>query len=184
MKKNKYKQFLNQYKDQIFSYAMYLLHCMEDAEDITQEVFIKLWENWYRINPQKRKSWTMRVTHNCCIDLIRERKKVKQTSYEAKTFDFRETLDSDDVYSNPGEKYHFSEQQKIILSSMAKLPKKQQNILILHYFYDKKIKEISEMLDIKESTIKVILHRARKSMKVLLAEYFYEKKGGQYEFAV
>ena len=184
MKKSIYKKFLTKNKDQVFSYSVYLLHCLEDAEDITQEVFIKLWENWHSINPQKRESWTMRVTHNACIDLIRERNKIKQTTYNSHTIDFKEVFDHHDIYSNPGEKYYLSEQQKVIVSSMAKLPEKQQNILILHYFYDKKIREISEMLDIKESTIKVILHRARKSMKTLLSEYFYEKKGGQYEFAV
>lgn len=183
MKKNKYKKFLEKNKDKVFSYAVYLLHCWEDAEDTTQEVFLKLWDNWYKINPQKRESWTMRVTHNCCIDLIRKRKKIQQTT-ESEIINSNNTYDYSDVFSNPEKQFHLTEQQKIILTTMAKLPKKQQNVLILHYFYDKKIKEISTMLEIKESTLKVILHRARKSMKTLLSEYFYEKKGGQYEFAV
>jgi len=184
MKKSRYKKFLNKNKDQVFSYAMYLMRCQEDAEDITQEVFMKLWNNWNRINPQKRGSWTMRVTHNCCIDLIRERKKLKQISYDANKIDFNKVSDYENVFLNPEKQYNLTEQQKLILSSLSQLPKKQQNILILHYFFDMKIRKISDMLEIKESTIKVILHRARKSMKTLLSEYFYEKTGGQHEFAV
>ncbi|MFO7891639.1 MAG: sigma-70 family RNA polymerase sigma factor [bacterium] len=183
MKKNKYKKFLNKNKDKVFSYAVYFLHCWEDAEDITQEVFMKLWNNWYHINPQKRESWIMRVTHNCCIDLLRKRKKMTQTA-DIDIINSKNLSDHTDIFSNPEKQYHLTEQQKIILSAMAKLPKKQQNVLILYYFYDKRIKEISNLLEIKESTLKVILHRARKSMKTLLSEYFYEKKGGQYEFAV
>jgi len=184
MKKDKYKKFLNKNKDQVFSYAVYLLHCLEDAEDVTQEVFIKLWENWYNINPQKRESWTMRVTHNCCIDLIRKRKRIKQTAFDMNSIDFKKIKDYKNIFLNPEKQFHLTEQQKIILSSIEKLPVKQKNVLILHYFYDKKIKEISNILEIKESTLKVMLHRARKSLKTLLSEYFYEKKGGQYEFAV
>jgi len=184
MKKDQYKKFLHKNKDQVFSYAVYLLHCLEDAEDVTQEVFLKLWENWYNINTKKRESWVMRVTHNSCIDVIRKRKRIKETDKDMNNIDPRHITDFKNIFVNPEKQFYLTEQQKIILSSIEKLPVKQKNVLILHYFYDKKIKEISDILEIKESTLKVMLHRARKSLKTLLSEYFYEKKGGQYEFAV
>lgn len=184
MKKKIFKNFLNQHKNSIFSYAIYLLHNKEDAEDVIQEVFIKLWKNWNRIQPGKHFSWIMKVTHNCCIDKIRKRKNFQFSDQPVDSLDMSNSNDYSNVILNPEKQYAIIEKQEMLYSALKKLPEKQKNILLMHYFLDMKIKTISETLDIKESTIKVTLFRSRKTLRTLLTDKFYKKIGGNYEFAV
>jgi RNA polymerase sigma-70 factor (ECF subfamily) len=68
-----FTQLLQSNRDQVFSHALYCLRDPEDAQDVTQEAFVKLWRNLDNIEPGKAESWLKRVAHNLCIDLIRKR---------------------------------------------------------------------------------------------------------------
>lgn len=70
----RYQQAIEQYRQRIYSFAHYSLRAREDAEDITQEVFIKLWQHWQKIDHSKLNAWLMRVAHNAVIDHVRRGK--------------------------------------------------------------------------------------------------------------
>tara|TARA_B100001063_G_scaffold209149_1_gene205976 strand:+ start:32 stop:364 length:333 start_codon:yes stop_codon:yes gene_type:complete len=73
-----YKQATTQYRQMVFFFANYSLRAREDAEDITQDVFIKLWQNWCRIDHSKLNAWLMRVAHNAVVDHVRKFKKANE----------------------------------------------------------------------------------------------------------
>ena len=69
-----YLQAIDQHRHRILSFAHYSLRVREDAEDVTQEVFIKLWKHWQKIDHEKLGAWLMRVAHNCVIDHVRKQR--------------------------------------------------------------------------------------------------------------
>jgi RNA polymerase sigma-70 factor (ECF subfamily) len=63
------------YKDEVFSYVLRILGNYDDAMDITQEVFYKLYKNLNKIDENKVKNWLFKVCHNLIIDIFRKQKK-------------------------------------------------------------------------------------------------------------
>ena len=74
------------HKDRVFRYAYYTLRNEVDAEDATQEVFIKLWNHFDDVNMLKVKSWLMRTTYNHCIDMIRKRQRTSDRHVEIQEY--------------------------------------------------------------------------------------------------
>ena len=68
----KFEILIKQHKNNIYNYALYMMKNRMDADDITQEVFIKIWNNINNFNIKAAKSWIMRTTHNLCIDYLRK----------------------------------------------------------------------------------------------------------------
>lgn len=68
-----YNSILVSNRDRLFSTAVYVLRDAEDAEDVVQEAFLRLWRFTGRIDPAKVPAWLTRVVHNLCIDQTRRR---------------------------------------------------------------------------------------------------------------
>ncbi len=169
-----YKKFLNKEKNRILSYAYYILHNREDAEDVTQEVFVKLWQYRDKIEKSKIIPWIMRVTHNQCIDLIRK-KKVDRSRIGVSVDDhFNVASQKSDKTLNPESHYEYSELQKLILNALELLPEKTKSMLLLHYFQGYKYDVIGEILNTNVNTIKVGIYRGKKLLKDILKEKFPE----------
>ncbi len=177
MKKNAFKKILHTSKNRVFSYAFYLLKNREDAEDITQDVFIRLWEHWSSIDQKKVVGWMMRVTHNCCVDLMRQKRASASPLRSAGRVDSESALLKADANTDPELQYAFTETQRVLLSAMETLPERTKSILLLHYFQGLKYEVIGEILNAKVSTVKVAVHRGKKVLRQVLAEEFPERMG-------
>ncbi len=165
MEKTAYIKLLSEHRDRIYSHALYSLRDAEDAADITQETFLRLWRYQEPLTSKQAKAWLIRVCHNLCIDQTRRRKTVR-TYFGVPDHDAVDNLKSavgTDV--DPEARLQKKQQQEILLNSMAILPAETRSIMMLHYFQELKIQEIAELLGLKASTIKVRLHRARHSLK-------------------
>ena len=175
MKMGVFQNLLMEHKDRIYSYALYFLRDRDDAEDVTQDVFIKLWEHKDRIDKQRMVAWMMRVTHNRCIDIIRQRKGNQRLNG---TDGYLErTVADDHPGAHPETVFEASETQRMLLTAMDTLPERTKSMLLLHYFQGMKYEEIGEILDARVSTVKVAVHRGRKALKEVLSDQFSEKAG-------
>ncbi len=176
MKDRIFKNLLKEHKNRVYSYALYFLHNREDAEDITQEVFIRVWKYQDRIRGKTVVPWLMKVTHNCCIDCIRKRKSERRNNYTESMDEF-DTISSDlDNYSSPESSYELSEMQKELLNALQTLPDKTRSMILLHYFQGMRFDEIGEIFGTKSGTVKVAVHRGRKMLREILKEQFVEKR--------
>ena len=70
----KYRQWVEEYQDQAWTVARYILKDAQEAEDATQEAFVKLWNNQDKIDPERIRPWLMKVTRNGCLDRLRRRR--------------------------------------------------------------------------------------------------------------
>lgn len=135
-----------QFTDTVYRVALHNTANFSDAEDVTQEVFVKLLEtNKAFRDSEHLKAWLIRVTINLCRD------KMKKSS--------RETL-VENVFPNKP-----NEDKSDILEAVKALPEKYRNAIYLHYYEGYTAKEIGKILDAKESTVLSWLSRGRDALR-------------------
>ena len=172
MKQQQFKKIVNNNKDLIYNQAFYFSANKEDAEDITQEVLIKLWHNINYIKPASLKAWILKVTHNLCIDYSRKKKEQIITKYSGDTSqsDIFETLV--DLQSNPERETINKDLMEKIIHVINQLPEKIKSIVILRDIQDLKYELIAETVELPLNSVKVYLHRGRKILIKNLKRYF------------
>ena len=172
-----YQKILREQKNRIFGYALYFLRHREDAEDVTQEVFIRLWQNWNNIDPKRMIAWMMRVAHNLCVDQVRKRRNHTLRQEAAQNLNTGESGSAADIESDPELSIELNELQRTLMTAMGSLPERTKSMLLLHYFQGLKYEEIGQILDTNVTAVKVAVHRGRKTLKQVLASQFPEKIG-------
>lgn len=173
MRNIKFNYLLKNYKNDIFRFSFYMLKNKSDAEDITQEVLIKTWENMDKFEFSKAKQWIIRTTYYACIDLLRKRKIVDDLIYEPDDDEDFE-LPNTDLLNNPLAKMENETLKERLNEAIQNLPEKLRTVFILYELNDMKYKEISETLNIPINSIKVFLLRARKKLQLELQGYDYK----------
>lgn len=151
----------HEYKDDIYRLVFSYTKNFTDAEDITQNVFIKLYKHnkILKLNEVEIKKWLVRVAINECKSFF--------SSFWKKKISF---LNQDDE-----EKLVSSTKNNSVLLEVLNLPEKYRITIYLYYYENYKIKEISKFLKISETNIQTILYRARNMLKEKLkGEWNYE----------
>ncbi len=128
-----------------------------EAEDITQEVFLKLHQNPQNFSDENHmKAWLLRVAFNKCKDF-------------RKSFRFRKQCSFDDVEENML-CVEFTSDEKSLLAEISSLPEKYSSVIYLYYYEKYSVKEIAEILKKNENTVSSLLRRARNKLKGILEE--------------
>jgi len=158
--KQSFNLLVSRYSEKIFRYAKRFLYNPEDAEDATQDVFLKTYENIQSFNTNKRFSpWIYRVAHNTFINIIRKKKREKIEFIDLDTvlphFVSHNTLEKD-----ISDKFDL----KLLENDIKKLSVKYREIIVLYYFEEKNYAEISDILNIPVSTVGVRLKRAKEKL--------------------
>ena len=148
---------IKEHSNMVYKIAFLMLKNKEDAEEVYQETFIKLYENFKKMkNDEHMKHWLIRVTINNCKMLLRKRKRENLTELD--------------------ENISFEDNSNITsIEAVKKLPEKYRIVIYLYYYEQYKVSEISNILKTSEGTIKSQLSRAREILKnELKEEYDYE----------
>lgn len=161
----KYELLIKQYRSKIYGYAFYMLKNRMDADDITQEVFIRIWKNIDKFNLNSAKSWIMKTTHNLCIDYLRKNQisAVRQSNIEEEII-----LTDEEVM------YKKNLLKERIREGIESLPENLKSIFVLYELQGFKYAEISKTLNLPINTVKVYLMRARKKLQEELKELKHE----------
>jgi RNA polymerase sigma-70 factor (ECF subfamily) len=168
MKNQVFNELVTSHRDRIYSHALYSLRDAHDAEDVTQETFLKLWNHYEEIDPQKVAGWLTRVAHNLCIDFARRRKAQRNN------FDQPDPAAVDRLVADAGSRadpafgLELDQRQRVLLDALATLTPETRSVMIMHYFQDMKLQEIGLALDKTVSALKVQIHRARRSLRLVL----------------
>lgn len=152
------KRLIELYSDMIYRIAFARTQNKADAEDITQNVFLKYIDANKRFNDEEhRKAWLLRVAVNCTNDFV-------------KSAHYRNRAPFEDV---PDAEVHIEEKSEIYYAVQS-LPEKYRLAVHLFYYEDMSVAEISALTKIKESTVKSQLSRARDMLRKILKEAQYE----------
>lgn len=146
------KMLIREYRIPLYNYIYRIVYRREDAEDILQETFLKVFKNIERIDFKKNfKSFIFKVARNTCIDFFRKRKNVLPFN--------------DEIYEKPDNFYERIKLRGKLERALSVLKKEEREIIILKYIENFKIREIADMLEIPENTVKIKIFRALKKMK-------------------
>lgn len=150
------------FAERIFRYIYFKVGKREEAEDLTQQVFVRVWESLddfkFRKNPFS--SWVYRIAHNLVVDFYRKQKDVLSLNDDIK-IEIADSLDLD-------ERLYYKEEVKKILSLINRLPQEQKDILILRFVDDLSYGEIARIMKKSPLTLRVLQHRALKKLKELI----------------
>lgn len=178
MKKRDFHELAASQRNRIYSYAYYLLRNQEDAEDVTQEAFVRLWRRCQAPDQKGRIGWLFRVTHNLCMDVKRRRHRAAQ--YTQAAGEDPQAVPPTRARAAPDAEHQLllDESHRALLAAMSQLPDVTQSFLILHYFEGLSYREIGEITATHPTTVKVQVHRARQAMKRFLTDSGDEKPEG------
>ncbi len=154
---------VDRYQDGFLRSAYRVVRSREEAEDITQEAFTKIYFNAKKFKKQPGasfKSWAYRILMNTAFTRYRKLKK-KAVNLE----EFFDVILYEDAKTDHKERKKNLEQREIIENALEDLPEGLAELLRLHYFKGLSYKDISAVTDISLSTIKMRLYRARQILK-------------------
>ncbi|KFZ41689.1 RNA polymerase subunit sigma-24 [Anoxybacillus flavithermus] len=156
--KEQIQRAMDEYGNMVLRLAYTYMRNQHDAEDVFQDVFIKLYEHMDRIQSEEHmKAWLIRVTVNVCKNKLKSFAYRKMDTYE-------EWLHSSPIDSRGD-----------VIEAVISLPTKYREVVHLFYYEGYQTKEIAELLKKRESTVRSLLARAREMLK--------NKLKGEYDFA-
>jgi RNA polymerase sigma-70 factor (ECF subfamily) len=164
----RFKNLVEKHRDWVYTFAFYNLGDREEAEDTTQEVMMRLWNNLENVNEETVTAWIRRVTTNACIDTVRRRR-----AYRARIVASGEADDFAQAVSHepePDVSAESSELRAYIQTALATLKEPYRSIVIMREIQDMKYEQISEGLHLPLNTIKSYLHRGRSMLRDQLRE--------------
>jgi RNA polymerase sigma-70 factor (ECF subfamily) len=145
-----------------------------DAEDVTQEVMIRIWKNINKFNFFAARAWIMRTTHNLCIDNLRQRGKQFQREVSIDK-NLSERIEDHNIAGSPEKVLTGSMIDEKIKNAIAQLPEIHKSPFVLYEIQGLKYKEISKILDMPLNSVKVNILRARKRLQKELKFYAKEQ---------
>ena len=162
MNETEYLKIVTPFKDKIFRVARRLLVSVEEAEDATQEVLLKLWNHRQKFKDYNSpEAFAMTMTKNWCFDRLKSKQaqnlKIVHNNYEDHSQSLQKSIEVNDSL-------------RWVEKHMETLPAKQKLILQLRDIEQYEFNEIAKILDMTEATIRVSLSRARKSIREKLTK--------------
>ncbi len=156
----RYRQWVTDYQDQAWTVARYILKDVQEAEDATQEAFVKLWHNRDNIDPKRVRPWLMKVTRNGCLDRLRRRRD---------SVEFDESYMAGEV-SGPMQNVATNETGAWLRRKIGGLREPYRSLVVLRDINQHSYEEVAGMLELNLAQVKTYLHRARKQLREQLSE--------------
>jgi len=163
----------------VFHTALRYLKDYDEADDLTQEVFIKAIDNIAGFRQDSSvKTWLYRITTNMCKNALRKKKVVNFLSFYKKNENSEEEfieLKSEEL--TPHTKLEFKETEETFLNAYAKLPDKQRETFALRYFDNLTYEEISQILGTSTGGLKANYFQAVKKISDMMKQYNGDENG-------
>ncbi len=168
---------IKEQQSRVFNSALGILQNQLDAEDITQEVFLSVYQHINQFKGESKLStWIYRITIAKSLEFIRSKKRKKR-------FAFIQNLITDDGlnpiteipnFFHPGVQLENKERAAILFAAIDKLPANQKTAFVLHKTEGLSYAEIAEVMEVTISSVESLMFRARQNLQKLLGDY-YEK---------
>ncbi|MBQ8080898.1 MAG: sigma-70 family RNA polymerase sigma factor [Clostridia bacterium] len=153
----RFEELYSRYADDVLRVSYFYLGNREQAEDVTQDVFVRLLTAAPILKPGSEKSWLLKVALNRCRDLWR-------SAWARRVLVGSPTLelipDPDDVED--------SLEKRELLQAVHRLPASFREIILMYYYQEFSIAEIADILEVPEGTVSSRLSRARKKLEEML----------------
>ncbi len=163
---NAYAFLVDSYKDMIYSMVLKMTNNKEEAEEISQDTFIKGFQNLDKFKGESKFStWLYKIAYRTCLDAIKKNKK-HQNTYEINDITMNQIQSVETILQG----IERQDRSRMMKECLNKLPADERSLLWLFYFDELTLKEIIEVTNLSEANVKVKLHRARKRLLSVVKE--------------
>jgi RNA polymerase sigma-70 factor (ECF subfamily) len=163
-----FQEIVERYKKKVYYIAYDIIGDHHEAEDISQEVFIKMYKAIHRFRKDaKMSSWIYQIAVNTAIDAIRRRKTKPRIQLEdiEKVGFYEPSLESVSPDTNPERRAVATLMQKHIDQALHKITPQERAVFVMRHYNEFKIGEIADVLEVSSGTVKSLLFRALKKMR-------------------
>ena len=151
-------------------------------EDILQDAYVKAFSSLDKLeDPEKFQGWLDTIVINRCKDFLKKKKPTlfsdmaSENSDDGSILDFEDSRENDRMEFKPEETVDYGETKRLIAEMLDRMPEDQKMCLLMYYYEEMSVRQIAEVMDCSEGTIKSRLNYARKNLKGQVLEL--EKKG-------
>ena len=172
------EQLLTEVQDLVFNLSLRMLGTIQDAEDASQEILIRVMTNLASFRGESAFStWVYRVTASCCMDAIRKRQRHEQPSLEE--MGEASGFDPADGGETPQEQTERKETRSAIRQAIAAVPEGMREVFLLRDVHGLSVEETAQALQIAQGTVKSRLARAREKIAAELKRRGVGQTGGE-----
>jgi RNA polymerase sigma-70 factor (ECF subfamily) len=166
-----FEQLVERHQRLVIGTVGRMLGTGSDAEDIAQQVFVRVWKNAKRYEPRaKFTTWLLKITRNLVFNELRRRSRHPQVPLQSDSEDEERPLKDDQAIA-PDASLLDQELQDAVDAAIANLPETQRMAVILRRYDELSYEEIAETLDQSVSAVKSLLFRARTELRENLKRY-------------
>lgn len=169
-----FKLIVESRKDLVYNTAIGLLQNAEDAEDITQEVFVKVFESIHQFKGESAFStWLYKIAVTKSLELIRSRKRKKRFAFVTSLFGENNEPRYDPVdFVHPGVQMDNRERAAKLMQAISQLVENQRVAFTLHKIEGVSYQEIAEIMGVTISAVESLIHRAKANLRKILEDYY------------
>jgi RNA polymerase sigma-70 factor, ECF subfamily len=169
-----FNELYKKYHHQLFNFLFYMVQSKEQAEDLVQEVYIRVLKSYQHFKGESsEKTWLIAIARNVAIDFFRKQKGINQRLIKKVEMIHLPIKDESPL---PDEIVFQSEEKRLMYRCLEKCTIDQRSVIILRYIQELSILETAAVLGWKESKVKTTQHRAIKQLKALMDEILLKEK--------
>ncbi len=151
-----FKRVVMKHKDRVHTYVVWLIRDVAEAQDITQQSLLRLWEHRCTVSEAAAATWLRRTAHRLCIDVLRKRGVARVEAGAG----LAQVLCGDKVNS-----VEAREMRSIVSNTLLTLSERDRAVIVLREMDGLRYEEMCEILDMPLGTLKAALHRARERLR-------------------
>lgn len=159
------------YKDRLFNFIFRMVHSREEAEDLLQEVFLRVYKSLSSYSPQYQFStWVYRIAQNLCIDTLR-RQRMPTISVDCPLGEDEDlVMELPDQSMSPEVMFESADLRREVEAAIAELPPRYRAVIVLRHLQGLSYEEISQITDLPVNTVKTHIFRARRILRERLKD--------------
>jgi RNA polymerase sigma factor (sigma-70 family) len=156
----------------VYNVALQYVLRIEDAEEITQDVFVKVYEKYHSFrNESELRTWIYRITINQSLDFLKAKKSLKRWNpFGILDLDHPDTNIQFPEFNHPGIELEQKEALKSILTAIYQLPENQKTAIILLRIEGRSTKEVANIMDLGDKAVESLYQRAKKNLEIILTK--------------
>lgn len=161
--KSAYGRILDLHLPSVSRYVVRMTGTSNEAEDITQDVFLRLWTHAARYDPRKARltTWLHNIAHNLCIDHFRRQGRITYEGNEDET----------PGGSEPDTVFYEENRGQMIKQALMAIPERQRSAIVMCHYQGLTNKEAASTMNISVEALESLLARGRRSLKKLLEQH-------------
>ena len=169
-----FKRLVLTWQDMVYNTVLGIVQHEEDAEDVSQEVFVQVFQSISSFKSESKLStWIYRIATTKALDHLRKKKRKKRFAFVQSLFGMQEQeKELPATFNHPGIILDNKEKAAVLFKALEKLPEKQKVAFTLHKVEGLSYQEIGEVMQTTLPAVESLIHRAKGNLKKQLTDYY------------